>query len=62
MTRSGPDWGALQGAIAGDVVLPGSVHPPSGKDALCEAHMQDCAWNVTIWMFMMALNSNKSKA
>ncbi len=24
MTRSGPDWGALQGAIAGDVILPGS--------------------------------------
>ena len=24
MTRPGPDWGALQGAIAGDVILPGS--------------------------------------
>jgi FAD/FMN-containing dehydrogenase len=24
MMRSGPDWGALQGAIAGDVILPGS--------------------------------------
>jgi FAD/FMN-containing dehydrogenase len=24
MTHSGPDWGTLQGAIAGDVILPGS--------------------------------------
>ncbi|MDQ3717292.1 MAG: hypothetical protein M3381_14980 [Actinomycetota bacterium] len=24
MTRSVPDWGALQGAVSGDVVLPGS--------------------------------------
>jgi hypothetical protein len=33
MTPSAPDRGALQDAIAGDVVLPGSIHPPSGKDA-----------------------------
>ena len=24
MTHSGPDWRTLQGAIAGDVILPGS--------------------------------------
>jgi hypothetical protein len=63
MTPSAPDWGALQDAIAGDGVLPGPIHPPSGKDAFSVVHRyRMSAWNVTIWMFTMALNPNESKA
>ncbi len=39
MTRSGPDWGALQGAIAGDVILPGSPNYESvRKPAIASFH------------------------
>ncbi len=39
MTRAAPDWGALQGAIAGDVVLPGSPDYESvRKPAIASFH------------------------
>src|SRR3712207_708738 len=39
MTSSGPDWGALQGAIAGDVILPGSPDYESvRKPAIASFH------------------------
>ena len=31
MRRSAPDWGALQGAISGDVILPGSPDYESAR-------------------------------
>ena len=39
MTRSGPDWGALQEAIAGDVVFPdSSAYRPTRKPAIARYH------------------------
>ena len=39
MTRPAPNWGALQGAIAGDVVLPGLPgYEPARKPAIARFH------------------------
>jgi hypothetical protein len=39
MTPSAPEGGALQDAIAGDVVLPGSIHAPSEKVDFSEVRL-----------------------